>query len=365
VSDKYEFIDAEKDATEQGEKKYTITSMCGWLGVSTSGYYEWRERPDSATARWRAGLAVLVAAIFEASDETYGYRRVHAQLVRQSESCTPEPVRGIIRELGLMPCRPRPWRHGLTDTDPAARQIPDLVARDFTADAPGEKMIGDITYVPRWEDWVYLATVIDCHTKAVVGWAMGDNYKTPLIENAIRMAARNYTLTPDAIFHSDRGSNYTSARFGKTLKSLTIQQSVRCTGICYDNCMTESFSATLKNELVHRIVYPTRQHATADIARCIELRYNSQRLHSALGYRTPHEAHAEYLNRQLAAQNKHLNSCPENAGPLSVTRWSAASTGSNATVGWTPATTNSPSATKPPPTSPRSTNGSSRLRYRP
>jgi transposase InsO family protein len=301
VSDKYEFIDAEKDATEQGEKKYTVINMCAWLGVSTSGYYEWRERPDSATARRRAGLAVLVTAIFEASDETYGHRRVHAQLVRQGESCTPELVRGIMRDLGLMPCQPRPWRHSLTDSDPAARQIPDLVARDFAADAPGEKMIGDITYVPTWEGWVYLATVIDCHTRAVIGWAMDDNYKTPLIENAIRMAARNYTIAPDAIFHSDRGSNYTSARFGKTLKSLTIRQSVGRTGICYDNSMAESFFATLKNELVRRTIYPTRQHAMADIARYIELRYNSQRLHSGLGYKTPREVHAEYLNRQLAA----------------------------------------------------------------
>ncbi|MFC3453408.1 integrase core domain-containing protein [Amycolatopsis speibonae] len=115
------------------------------------------------------------------------------------------------------------------------------------------------------------------------------------------MAARNCTIAPDAIFHSDRGSNYTSARFGKTLKTLTIQQSVGRTGICYDNSMAESFFATLKNELVHRTIYPTCQHAMADIAHYIELRYNSQRLHSGLDYKTPHEVHAEYLNRQLAA----------------------------------------------------------------
>lgn len=301
MSDKYEFIDAEKDTTVQGEKKYTIASMCAWLGVSTSGYYEWRDRPDSATTQRRAGLAVLVTAIFGASDETYGHRRVHAQLVRQGESCTPELVRRIMRELGLVPCQPRPWRYCLTDADPAARQIPDLVARDFTATAPGEKMVGDITYIPTWEGWVYLATVIDCCTKAVIGWAMDDNYKTALIEKALRMAMRSYSIAPDAIFHSDRGSNYTSAKFGDTLKSLNIRQSVGRTGICYDNSMAESFFGTLKNELVHRTVYPTRQHAMADIARYIELRYNSQRLHSGLGYKTPHEAHAEYLNRQSAA----------------------------------------------------------------
>ena len=275
--------------------------MCRWLDVSTSGYYEWRDRPESATAQRRERLAELVLDIFEDSDQTYGHRRVHAALARQGERCSVELVRGLMRELGLVPCQPRPWRHSLTDADPAAGPIPDLVARDFTADAPGVKMVGDITYVPSWEGWVYLATVIDCHTKAVIGWAMDDNYKTPLIEAAIAMAARNCDLQPGAVFHSDRGSNYTSAQFAKVLRNLDIRQSVGRTGICYDNAMAESFFAALKTERVHRTQYPTRRHAINDIARYIELRYNSKRLHSALGYRTPNEVHNEYLNRQLAA----------------------------------------------------------------
>jgi putative transposase len=302
VSERYEFIDAEKETTtDTGEKKYTTTKMCVWLGVSKSGYYEWRDRPASATATRRAYLATLVKAVFDASDETYGHRRVHAQLTRQGEACTPELVRGIMRELGLAPCQPLPWRHSLTDGDPLAGLIPDLVARDFSATAPGEKMVGDITYIPTWEGWVYLATVIDCHTKAVIGWAMDDNYKTPLTEKAIRMAVRNYNTPIGAIFHSDRGSNYTSRQFAETLKSLRIRQSVGRTGICYDNSMAESFFGTLKNERVHRTVYPTRKHAMADIARYIELRYNSQRLHSELGYKTPNEVYNEYLNRQQVA----------------------------------------------------------------
>jgi putative transposase len=210
-------------------------------------------------------------------------------------------IRGLMRELGLVACQPRPWRFSLTEQDRSATAIPDLVARDFTAEAPGMKMVGDITYIPTWQGWVFLATVIDCHTKAIVGWAMDDHYKTPLITAAITMAARNHHLFPGAIFHSDRGSNYTSAEFATTLHRLGIRQSVGRTGICYDNAMAESFFAALKNERVHRTQYPTRAHATKDIARYIELRYNSQRLHSALGYRTPHEVHNEYLNRQLAA----------------------------------------------------------------
>jgi putative transposase len=275
--------------------------MCSWLGVSSSGYYEWRGRPESATAARRERLKALATVIFDDSDETYGHRRLHAELARQGERCSVELVRALVRELGLVPCQPRPWRHSLTESDPAAGAIPDLVARDFTATAPGEKMVGDITYIPTWEGWVFLATVIDCYTKAVIGWAMDDNYRTPLISAAIRMAARNHDLKPGAIFHSDRGSNYTSAEFAATLRDLNIRQSVGRTGICYDNAMAESFFAALKNERVHRTQYPTRRHAINDVARYIELRYNSKRLHSALAYKTPNEVHDEYLNRQLAA----------------------------------------------------------------
>jgi putative transposase len=286
---------------ENGERKYTITKMCSWLGVSTSGYYEWRIRPQSATAQRRERLTELITNIFDDSDETYGHRRVHAALARQGEHCSVELVRGLMRQLRLVPCQPRPWRHSLTDADPAAAPIPDLVARDFTADAPGVKMVGDITYIPSWQGWVYLATVIDCHTKEVIGWAMDDNYQTPLITAAITMAARNHALRPGAIFHSDRGSNYTSAEFANVLRRLEVRQSVGRTGNCYDNALAESFFAALKNERVHRTQYPTRQHAMKDIARYIEVRYNSRRLHSGLGYKTPHEVHDEYLNRQLAA----------------------------------------------------------------
>jgi putative transposase len=286
---------------ENGERKYTVVGMCRWLAVSTSGFYGWRGRPESATSRRRGSLEVLIIKIFEESDETYGHRRVHADLARRDEHCTVELVRGLMRELGLVACQPRPWRHNLTDQDPAAGPIPDLVARNFTADAPGVKMVGDITYIPTWQGWVFLATVLDCHTKAVVGWAMDDNYRTPLITKAIRMAARNGNLQPRAIFHSDRGSNYTSAEFGTVLRDLDIRQSVGRTGTCYDNAMAESFFSVLKNERVHRTQYPTRERAIQDIAKYIELRYNSQRLHSGLGYRTPHEVHTEYLNRQLAA----------------------------------------------------------------
>lgn len=300
MTEKYEFIAAEC-ATVPGEGEApTVGQMCGWLGVSTSGFYDWRTRPQSETQRRRELLKIKIKALFEANNEEYGYRRLRVALVRGGESVDDETVRKLMRELGLEPCQPKPWRRSLTEQG-AAGPIPDLVNRDFTADEPGEKMVGDITYIDTWEGWVYLATVIDCATRKIIGWAMDDNYRTPLISRAIQMAARNLSLPEEAIFHSDRGSNYTSAEFAGVLEGLGIRQSVGRTGICFDNSLAESVNGTLKVELVHRKVYATRQAAIADIARWIELRYNKTRLHSGLGYRTPQEVMDEYLNGQEAA----------------------------------------------------------------
>jgi putative transposase len=297
VSEVYEFIDAEY-AT--GGTAPGITKMCAWLGVSRSGFYEWRSRPESATAKRQRKLSRLIAAMFADSDGTYGYRRIAAELARQGTVAGAGLVRKLMRQMGLVACQPRPWRPGTTQQGQAG-PIPDLVNRDFASDTPGAKMVGDITYIPTWQGWLYLATVIDCATRKCAGWAMDDNYKTPLITSAIEMAARNLDLPQDAIFHSDRGSNYTSAEFAAVLDQLGIRQSVGRTGICFDNALAESFNSSLKVERVHRTVYPTRKKAKEDIARYIELRYNRTRIHSALGYRTPQEVHNEYLNRQLAA----------------------------------------------------------------
>jgi putative transposase len=301
VSEKYAFIDAEYATAPQEGKAPAVTQMCEWLGVSKSGYYDWRERPESEAEKRRGMLKLKIKAIFEYNNEEYGYRRVHAVLVRSGESVDDETVRKLMRELGLEPCQPRPWRRSLTEQDSSAGPIPDLVSRDFTASRPGEKMVGDITYIETWEGWLYLATVIDCATRKIVGWAMDDNYKTPLISQAIEMAASNLALPEGAIFHSDRGSNYTSAAFALKLSELGIRQSVGRTGICYDNALSESVNGTLKVELVHRTAYATHRQAYNDIAQWIELRYNKTRLHSTLGYRTPQEVMDELLGMQAAA----------------------------------------------------------------
>ncbi|ANZ13577.1 integrase catalytic subunit [Streptomyces noursei ATCC 11455] len=242
MTEKYEFIDGESD-------NFPVQQMCAWAGVSTSGFYHWRSRPLSATAKRRAELKTVILQVFSDSQETYGYRRVHAALQRMNVQAGAELVRALMRELGLVPCQPRPWR-ATTIADDAAPATPDLLARDFTADAPGRKLVSDITYVHTWAGFLYLATVIDCHTIAVVGWAMADHMKTSLISDALDMAARNIDLAEGCIFHSDRGSQYTSRELRRKLGSLGLRASVGRTGVCWDNAMAESFFGALKNELV-------------------------------------------------------------------------------------------------------------------
>jgi putative transposase len=235
VSDVYEFIDAEYASRETAP---AITQMCAWLEVSKSGFYDWRSRPESATAKRQEKLKLLIKRIFDDSDGTYGYRRITEQLARCRVHAGAELVRKLMRALGLVACQPRPWRPSTTQQGRAG-PIPDLVNRDFTAQVPGGKMVGDITYIPTWQGWAFLATVIDCATRKVIGWAVDDNYRTPLITSAIQMAARNVDLPADAIFHSDRGSNYTSAEFAAVLNGLGIRQSVGRTGSCFDNALAQ------------------------------------------------------------------------------------------------------------------------------
>lgn len=299
---RYEFVNAERATlNHNGTRRYSIRQMCRWLKVSVSGYYEWLSRPASATAQWRERLKPLIVKAFTESDGRYGYRRVQEQLARWGQLVHPEVIRDLMRELDLVPCQPRRSRKGTTKQAAKRADIPDLINRDFTATVPGQKLVGDITYIPTWEGWLYLALVIDCFSRKIVGWAMADHYKTPLIQAAIEMAARNLPLPAGAVFHSDRGSNYTSEEFAKTLKQLGIRQSVGRTGICYDNSLAESTNGAVKVELVNREEYPTRAYAEKRIARYIELFYNSRRLHSRLGYRTPQEVLDEYYGKPTVA----------------------------------------------------------------
>ena len=292
MSSKYEFIDAE-------EGQYPMSKMFIWAGVSSSGFYEWRSRPASATARRRVELKPIIAAIFSDSDGTYGYRRIHAVLSRSQIPAGLELVRALMRELGLVPCQPKPWRPVTTIAGDAA-ELPDLVKRDFTASKPGTKLVGDITYIRTWQGWLYLATVIDCATKACIGYAMADHMRTPLVIAALDMAADRYDIT-GAIFHSDRGTQYMSEEFATAAQKYRLRRSVGRTGVCYDNAQAETFNAAVKVERVNRTQYPTREHARKDVTRYIEFRYNRRRLHSGLGYRTPEEAYTDFIQSSNAA----------------------------------------------------------------
>lgn len=305
MSERYEFIDAMKaESVRAGSGEgveYPISGMCSWLGVSTSGFYEWRSRPESATAARREHLKLLIQHVFNDSDGTYGYRRIHDQLTRRmGVRVGSELVRDLTRELGLVACQPRPWRPVTTIAGDAA-DIPDLVRREFTATRPGEKLVGDITYIRTGEGWLYLATVIDCYSKECVGYAMADHMRTDLVIAALDMAARNNRLEPDAIFHTDRGCQYSSEAFARHTKKLGVRRSMGRVGVCYDNAQAESFNATVKVERVNRVNYPTREDARNDITRYIEFRYNTRRIHSGLGYRTPREAYNAYINPHTAA----------------------------------------------------------------
>ena len=203
-------------------------------------------------------------------------------------------------KLGLVAVQPRAYK-GTTIPGGAPVAAPDLLQRDFTATAPGQRLVGDITYLRTDEGWLYLATVIDLATRMVVGWQLTTHMRTSLVTDALQMAIDADHVRPDAIFHSDRGTQYTSAAFDAFTRRNRIQRSLGRTGVCWDNAAAESFNAAVKVERVNRTVYPTREHARRDVARYIEFRYNTRRLHSALGYRTPREAHNDYINSHSAA----------------------------------------------------------------
>lgn len=275
--------------------------MCRWAGVSRSGYYAWRSRGLSEQQKRRDELTVLIRHFFDQSHQTYGYRRIHAILVRNGIEAGPELVRKIMLQEGLVACQPRP-RPRTTIPATGIQTRPDLVQRDFTAHAPGHKWVGDITYIPTWDGHAYLATIMDCYSRKIIGYAIASHMRTSLITQALDMATRNCPPEPGhTIFHSDKGSQYTSEEYAHAMTRHGIQPSLGRTGSCYDNAAAESFNAALKKELVNRKIYPTRDKAIKDVTHWIETCYNQTRLHSTLGYKTPNEVHNEWYNNQTAA----------------------------------------------------------------
>jgi transposase InsO family protein len=279
---------------------YPIWWMCKLLGVPRSSFYAWRHRAESAAAARRRELAGLVRAAFEAGRGAYGCRRVTAQLNRDGHRCSVGLAAGLMRELGLRACQPRAWKR---TTVPGEELVtsPDLIGRDFTAPAPGQKLVGDITYLRTGEGWLYLATVIDLATKMVTGWQLADHMRTSLVTGALAMAIGAGHAPPGAIFHSDKGAQYRSADFTRFCQAAGITTSTGRTGVCWDNAAAESFFGALKNEMYYRQPFPDRAAARSAVADYIEVFYNRQRLHSTLGYRTPAEALTSYQTAAAAA----------------------------------------------------------------
>lgn len=302
MSEKYALIAAEK---ADPVSPYRVVKMCAWLQVSTSGFYDHCNAEPSAQALRRTKIISYVQAAYDLGRGAYGVRRVHAvlqgsddpEIARVSENL----VRAIMAELGLVGCQPRGYKT-TTQPDPDPPTAPaDLVGRNFTATEPGTKLVGDITYIRSWTGWLYLATVIDCCTREVVGWSMATHMRASLVCDAISMAAGNNKIEPGAIFHSDRGTQYTSAEFTTHLHSLGIRSSMGRRGQCWDNALAESFFASLKNELVYRTVFATQDRARRAVAEYIEVFYNRIRLHSGLGYKTPADAAHSFQLRTVKA----------------------------------------------------------------
>lgn len=276
--------------------------MCRLLKVPRSSFYSWRDQvaTTTATKARREDLREQIRGVFDASRGTYGCRRVAAALNKAGAACSVGLVADLMRELELRACQPRAYKVTTINGGQAWRR-PDLIEREFTAKTPGERLVGDITYLRTGEGWLYLATVIDLATRMVVGWQLADHMRTTLIIDALEMARLHGHLTPDAVFHSDRGTQYTSAEFENYCTRQAIRLSVGRTGVCWDNAAAESFFATLKNEMYYREKFTTKARARFAVAEYIEVFYNRQRLHSTLGYRTPAAALADHQQLPTAA----------------------------------------------------------------
>jgi putative transposase len=282
----YRFI-AEEKATP--ECPWSVAEMCRILEVSRSGFYDWAHREPCARDVDDAQLAVEIEAIWEASDRTYGSPRVHRWLRRQGFYVSRKRVARIMRAHDWVGESPR-RSFKTTTPDATAAPAPDLVARDFNPAAPNVTWAGDITYVRTWEGWLFCAMVIDLYSRRVIGWALADHLRAPLVGDALEMAiARRGGPVDGVVFHSDRGCQYTSTEFAQLCEKNKVVQSMGATGICWDNAAAESFFATLKRELVHRRSWATRPQAKRAIVRWIEGWYNPRRLHSAIDYLTPNE----------------------------------------------------------------------------
>ena len=295
------------------QAEHRVATMCRVLGVSPSGYYAWRSRGWSGRARRDEELRGTIRTIHKASRGTYGVPRVHAELAAGGRRVSRKRVARLMREAGLAGASRR-RRTRTTRVDHSHGAAPDRVERQFRADAPDRIWVADITYVPTWTGFVYLAIVLDVFSRKVVGWAMAHHLRTELVLAALNMAIRQ-RRPKEVVHHSDKGAQYTSLAFGKRCREMGVLTSTGTAGDCFDNAMAESFFATLECELIERRVFQTQAEARMAVFQFIEGWYNTRRRHSALGYLSPNDFERAAAAAVAPAEG---DSCPDGETDLVV-----------------------------------------------
>lgn len=259
--------------------------MCRVLNVSTSGYYVWLKRPVSERQRMDTELLERIKRSHKRSDFTYGVPRIQEDLIEEGFRVSPKRVARLMRAAGIRGVSRR--KSTCTTRRSSSRQpVADLVERAFTASAPNQLWVADITYVPTWSGFLYLAVVMDVWSRRIVGWAMETHLRTDLVLAALDMAVAHRRPT-EVIHHSDQGSQYTSLEFGRRCQEANVRPSMGSVGDCYDNAMCESFFATLECERIDRRTYKTHQQARLDLFAFIEGWYNPHRRHKGIGQKSP------------------------------------------------------------------------------
>ncbi|MGV8082513.1 MAG: IS3 family transposase [Coriobacteriia bacterium] len=292
---KFALIDEEKS-------HHSISRMSRVLGVTAAGYHAWKTRPASARKVEDERLKERITFCFEQSHGTYGAPRIQDDLADEGIHVSRKRVARLMRELSIAGVSGREGkRRRRKSTVPETDAVKDLVRRDFTADEPDQVWFADITYVPAWEGWLFLAVVMDACTKRIVGWSMRDDLKSDIVVDALGMGTQMRRPDAGLVHHSDRGAQYRSLAFGKSLRDSGILASMGETGVPHDNAVTESVMATIKKELVHRHRFKTRDEARFAIFRYIEGFYNPHRKHSSIGNLSPAEFERRLEEQRLQA----------------------------------------------------------------
>ena len=280
---------------------FPVATMCRVLDVSTSGYYAWLKRCESAQSCRDRELGQRIREVHEASRGIYGVPRIHAELAEEGVRVGRKRIARLMRASGLEGVSRRK-RVRTTQRSQEAQPVPDLVDRDFTADGPDRLWVADITYVPTWSGFLYLAVVVDAWSRRVVGWSMKTHMRTELILDALEMAVSQRQPNGGVVHHSDHGSQYTSLAFGKRCGRAGVTLSMGSVGDCYDNALCESFFASLECELIDRRSFRTQRQARLEVFDYIEGFYNPRRRHSALGQVSPMAFENNALEARLATR---------------------------------------------------------------